>query len=83
MWQTRIDYLMVTASEIIESIKQLSGDEQSKVVEFAFSLRSHRKLSPRELSCLAGTLASEQTSSGRSVIREALEDGFYGSDADA
>ena len=39
----------MTAAKVIEEIKLLSREEQSRVIDFAFELARNRQLSGREL----------------------------------
>jgi hypothetical protein len=68
----------MTAATVIEEIKQLSPNDQSKVIQFAVELARSRQLTPIELGALADQLAASNDPAEIIRLRSALTSGFYG-----
>ena len=68
----------MTAVEIIEEIKRLPQDEQSRVIEFARHAGEDRQLSPEELGRLAQQMVEAKDPAEADRLQEAIERGFYG-----
>ena len=68
----------MTASGIIEEIKQLPRAEQSRVIRFAFELARERQLAGDKLSELAQRMADSNDPAEAQKLREEIHRGFYG-----
>jgi hypothetical protein len=68
----------MTASAVIEEIKQLSPGEQSRVIQFALELARTRRLAGGELSALAQRLADSDDPAEVEKLKTVLARGFYG-----
>ena len=68
----------MTASAVIEEIKQLSPGEQSRVIQFAIELARTRRLAGSELSALAQRLADSDDPAEVEKLKTVLAHGFYG-----
>ncbi len=68
----------MTASSIIEEIKQLPPAEQSRVIRFALELARERQLAGNELSELARRMADSKDPAEVQKLREEIHRGFYG-----
>ncbi len=68
----------MTATGVIEAIKQLPRAEQSRVIQFAFELARERQLSGKELSALAQRMADSAAPAEAQRLREEIHRGFYG-----
>ncbi len=68
----------MTATGVIEEIKQLPRTEQSRVIQFAFELARERQLSGKELSALAQRMADSADPAEAQRLREEIHRGFYG-----
>ena len=68
----------MTASAVIEEIKQLSPGEQSRVIQFALELARTRCLAGGELSALAQRLADSDDPAEVEKLKTVLAHGFYG-----
>jgi hypothetical protein len=68
----------MTAVEIIEEIKRLPRDEQSRVIEFARQAGENRPLSPEELGRIAKRMVETQDPAEADRLQETIERGFYG-----
>ena len=68
----------MTAVEIIEEIKRLPRDEQSRVIEFARLVGENRQLSPEELGRLAKQMVEAKEPVAADRLREEIVRGFYG-----
>jgi hypothetical protein len=66
------------ASAVIDEIKRLPPDEQSRVIRFAIELAQSRRLTGAELSALAHRLAESEDPAEIEKLRSALALGFYG-----
>ena len=72
-------YLLdMTATGVIEEIKQLSPAEQSRVIRFAVELARERQLSGEKLSELAQRMADSDNPAEVQKLREEIHRGFYG-----
>jgi hypothetical protein len=68
----------MTATAVIEEIKQLPRAEQSRVLRFAFELARERELSGRQLTELAQRMADSDDSAEKERLRAEIHRGFYG-----
>jgi len=68
----------MTAVEIIEEIKRLPRDEQSRVIEFARLVGENRQLSPEELGRLAKQMVEAKEPVEADRLQEEIVRGFYG-----
>ncbi len=68
----------MTASGVIEEIKQLTRSEQSRVIRFALELARERQLPGEKLSELAQHLADCNDPAAAQKLREEIHRGFYG-----
>jgi isocitrate/isopropylmalate dehydrogenase len=68
----------MTASSVIEEIKQLPRTEQSRVIRFAFELARERQMSGKKLSDLAQQMADSNDPAEVQKLREEIHRGFYG-----
>jgi len=68
----------MTATAVIEEIKQLPRDEQSRVLRFAFELARERQLSGESLAELAQRMADAKDPAEKQRLREEIHRGFYG-----
>jgi len=80
----------MTATAVIEEIKQLPREEQSHVIEFAFELARKRQLSgkcrqlaPDELGELARQMVETKDPAEADRLEEELVRGFYGDEPHA
>lgn len=73
----------MTAVEIIEEIKRLPKEEQSRVIEFARPAGEARQLSPEELGQLAKRMVEAKDPSEADRLQEEIVRGFYGSQSRA
>ena len=70
--------LAMTATAVIDEIKQLTPGEQSRVIQFAFELARERQLPGKELSELAQRMADSDNPAEVKKLREEIHRGFYG-----
>ena len=68
----------MTAVEIIEEIKRLPRDEQSRVIEFARHAGAIRQLSPEELGRLTKQMVEAKHPAEADRLQEGIVRGFYG-----
>jgi len=68
----------VTATQIIEEIKQLDPQQQLGVIRFAYQLDAERKLTGDELSGLAEHMVRTTDPEEQAKIRDQIIRGFYG-----
>jgi hypothetical protein len=68
----------MTATSVIEEIKQLSPGEQSRVIQFAVELARTRQLSGEELAALAQRMVESDDPAEVEKLKSALTRGFYG-----
>ena len=73
----------MTAVEIIEEIKRLPQDEQSRVIEFARHAGQNRPLNPEELGRLAKQMVEAKDSAEADRLQEEIVRGFYGGQSHA
>lgn len=71
----------MTAVEIIEEIRRLPRDEQSRVIEFA--RHAGDKLSPEELGRLAKRMVEAKDPAESDRLQEDIVRGFYGGQSHA
>ena len=72
-------YLLdMTATAVINEIKQLTPGEQSRVIQFAVELARTRQLAGKELSALAQRMADSDDPAEVEKLKSALAHGFYG-----
>ena len=67
----------MTAAKLIEEMDDLPPEEQAKVIEHAFELARHRKLSADELGDLAERLAASSDPAEIIRLKSAMTRGFY------
>jgi hypothetical protein len=70
--------LSMTATGVIEEIKQLTPGEQSRVIRFTMELARERQLSGEKLSELAQQMADSDNPAEVQKLREEIHRGFYG-----
>jgi hypothetical protein len=68
----------MTADQIIEDIKSLPRDEQSRVVQFAVELAHSRQLPTEDLAVIAQKMLDTNDPAEKARLREELTRGFYG-----
>ena len=68
----------MTAVEIIEEIKRLPRDEQSRVIEFARRAGENRLLSPEDLGQLVRRMVETKDPAEADRLQEDIVRGFYG-----
>jgi hypothetical protein len=68
----------MTADQIIEDIKLLPRDEQSRVVQFAIELARSRQLSPEDLVVIAQKMLETNDPAEKKRLEDDLTRGFYG-----
>lgn len=68
----------MTAVEIIEEIKRLPREEQSRVIEFARQIGEERQLGPEELGQLAKRMVEAKDPAEADRLQEDIVRGFYG-----
>ena len=68
----------MTAEKVIEEIKQLTREEQSRVLEFTFELARQRQLSGKELTALAQQMVDCDDPAEVERLKVELTRGFYG-----
>ena len=68
----------MTATAVIDEIKQLTPGEQSRVIQFAFELARKRQRPGKELSELARRMADSDNPAEVQKLREEIHRGFYG-----
>jgi len=68
----------MTAVEIIEEIKRLPRDEQTRVIEFARLVGESCQLSPEELGRLAKQMVEAKDPAEADRLQEEIVRGFYG-----
>jgi len=80
----------MTATAVIEEIKQLPRPEQSRVIQFAFELARKRQLSgngrplaPEELGELARRMVETNDPAEADRLQEEIMRGFYGGETHA
>ena len=73
----------MTAAEIIEEIKRLPRQEQTRVIEFAQRVVEDRSLSPEELGELAQRMVEAKDAAEADRLQEEIVRGFYGGQSHA
>jgi hypothetical protein len=73
----------MTAKAVIEEIKQLPREEQSRVIQFVNELARQRQLSGEELGELAKQMVEAKDPAVASRLREEIVRGFYGDEPHA
>ena len=68
----------MTASAVIEEIKQLPPEEQSRVIQYALELARRRQLTGKELGELAQRMVNSDDPAEVQKLREDIHRGFYG-----
>ena len=68
----------MTATGVIEEIKHLPREEQSRVIRFAFELARERQLPGKKLSELAQQMADSEDTAEVAKLRDEIHRGFYG-----
>jgi hypothetical protein len=69
---------IMTATAVIEEIKQLPRAEQSRVLQFAFDLARERQLTGEELGVLVQRMVDSKDPAEVKKLREEIHRGFYG-----
>lgn len=73
----------MTAVEIIEQIKRLPRQEQTKVLEFARQAAENAALSPEELGTLAQRMVEAKDPAEAERLQQEIVRGFYGTQSHA
>ncbi len=68
----------MTATAVIEEIKQLPRAEQSQVIHFLHEIERQRQLSGKELRVLLERMVDSKDPAERGRLREEIHRGFYG-----
>jgi len=68
----------MAAVRIIEDMKRLPREEQTRVIEFARQVGENRPLTPEELGQLAKRMVEAKDSAEADRLQEQIEHGFYG-----
>jgi len=68
----------MTGVEVIEEIKRLPRNEQTKVLEFARQLAESQPLTPEELGELANRMTETPDSAEADRLQQKIVRGFYG-----
>ena len=68
----------MTATQVIDQIRQLPPSEQVEVIHFAFELAKTRQLTGEELGELADRLATAEDPAEITRLKSAMTRGFYG-----
>jgi len=68
----------MTADQIIQDIKLLPRDEQSRVVQFAVELARSRQLSAEDLVVIAQQMLETNDPEQKKRLEDKLTRGFYG-----
>jgi len=69
----------MTAVEIIEEIKRLPKEEQTRVIEFARKAGETRQLNPEELGQLASRMVEAKDPAEADRLQQEIMRGFYSS----
>lgn len=73
----------MTATAVIEEIKQLPREEQSHVIHFVHELERKRQLTPEELGELTRQMVEAKDPAEAKRLEEELVRGFYGDEPHA
>ena len=68
----------MSASEVIEEIKQLTAAEQAEVIQFALQLARTRPLTAAELTSLAQRMVDSDDPAEVERLKTSIARGFYG-----
>jgi len=68
----------MSATDVIEEIKQLTPAEQAKVIQFTLKLARTRPLTAGELTSLAQRLAESDDPAEVERLKTSIAGGFYG-----
>ena len=68
----------MTATAVIEQIKQLPREEQSHVVRFVHELERQRQLTGKELRVLVEQMVESKDPAEVKRLRQEIHRGFYG-----
>ena len=68
----------MTATAVIEQIKQLPREEQSHVVRFVHELERQRQLTGKELGVLVEQMVDSKDPAEVKRLRQEIHRGFYG-----
>ncbi|HZR18137.1 MAG TPA: hypothetical protein VFE51_12660 [Verrucomicrobiae bacterium] len=68
----------MTTAEIIDEIKRLPKEEQTRVIEFARQLAESRRLTPEELGQLAKRMTEAKDPAEADRLQAEIQRGFYG-----
>jgi hypothetical protein len=77
------DNSTMTASAVIEEIKQLPREEQSRVIRFVHELARKRQLTGEELGDLAKQMVEAKGPAEADRLKEEIVRGFYGDEPHA
>lgn len=70
----------MTASAVIEEIKQMPPEDQSSVIKFALELARRRQFTGKELGDLARQMVETKDLAEADRLQEEIIRGFYGND---
>jgi hypothetical protein len=73
----------MTATAVIEEIKQLPREEQSRVIRFVNELARNRQLTGKELGNLAKRMVEAKSPTEANRLEEEIVRGFYGDEPHA
>jgi len=73
----------MTATAVIEEIKHLPREEQSRVIQFVNDLARTRQLTGEELGKLAKQMVETKDPAEADCLREEIVHGFYGDEPHA
>jgi isocitrate/isopropylmalate dehydrogenase len=68
----------MTATAVIDEIKHLPREEQSRVLDFAFELARKRQLTGEELGVLVKRMVDSKDPAEIKKLRKEIHRGFYG-----
>ncbi len=68
----------MTATAVIEEIKQLPREEQSHVIHFVHELEHQRQLTGKELRVLVEKMVDSEDPAEIKKLRQEIHRGFYG-----
>jgi hypothetical protein len=68
----------MSATEVIEEIKQLTAAEQAEVIQFALQLARTRPLTAAELTSLAHRMVESDDPAEVERLKTSIARGFYG-----
>ena len=77
------NFSTMTGLEVIEEIKRLPKEEQTKVIEFARQIADNRRLTPEELGELARQMVEAKDPAEADRLQEKIVRGFYGGESHA